>query len=113
MALFGLIYEYLKAVFPNVPEKELTHQPAIVFIDELDAHLHPAWQQKIIPLLRGNFPNVQFFVTAHSPLVIAGCREGEVAVLRKREKGFGVHVFEHDFIGYEARELYEKVFDVE
>jgi predicted ATP-binding protein involved in virulence len=113
MALFGLIYEYLKAVFPNVPEKELTHQPALVFIDEVDAHLHPAWQQKIIKLLRENFPNVQFFVTAHSPLVVAGCREGEVAVLRKQENGFGVHVFEHDFIGYEAKELYEKVFEVE
>jgi len=113
MAVFGLIYEYLKAVFPKVPLKELTHQSAIVFIDELDAHLHPAWQQKIIPLLRENFPNVQFFVTAHSPLVVAGCREGEVAVLRKQENGFGVHVFEHDFIGYEAKELYEKVFEIE
>lgn len=113
MAIFGLIYEYLKSTFPKVPEKELTRQPAIVFIDELDAHLHPAWQQKIIPLLRENFPNVQFFVTAHSPLVVAGCKEGEVAVLRKQENGFGVHVFEHDFIGYEAKELYEKVFKIE
>lgn len=113
MAIFGLIYEYLKTLFPKVPEKELTRQPAIVFIDELDAHLHPAWQQKIIRLLRENFPNVQFFVTAHSPLVVAGCKEGEVAVLKKQENGFGVHVYEHDFIGYEAKELYEKVFEIE
>jgi hypothetical protein len=113
MAIFGLIYEYLKTLFPKVPEKELTRQPAIVFIDELDAHLHPAWQQKITRLLKENFPNVQFFVTAHSPLVVAGCKEGEVAVLKKQENGFGVHVFEHDFIGYEAKELYEKVFEIE
>jgi len=113
MAIFGLIYEYLKTVSPKVPEKELTRQPAIVFIDELDAHLHPAWQQKITRLLRENFPNVQFFVTAHSPLVVAGCKEGEVAVLKKQENGFGVHVYEHDFIGYEAKELYEKVFEIE
>ena len=113
MAIFGLIYEYLKAVYPKVPERELTRQPAIVFIDELDAHLHPAWQQKITRLLRENFPNVQFFVTAHSPLVVAGCKEGEVAVLKKQENGFGVHVYEHDFIGYEAKELYEKVFEIE
>jgi hypothetical protein len=113
LAIFGLIYEYLKAIFPDIPEKELLMQPAIVFIDELDAHLHPAWQQKIIRLLRENFPNIQFFVTAHSPLVIAGCREGEVAVLRKGQKGFKVEVFEQDFIGIEAKELYEKVFDID
>ncbi|MCX6579294.1 MAG: AAA family ATPase [Candidatus Aminicenantes bacterium] len=113
LAIFGLIYEYLKAIFPDIPEKELLFQPAIVFIDELDAHLHPSWQQKIIRLLRENFPNIQFFVTAHSPLVVAGCKEGEVAVLRKGENGFRVEVSEQDFIGTEAKELYERVFEIE
>jgi predicted ATPase len=113
LAIFGIIYEYLKAVFPGIPENELVNQPAIVFIDELDAHLHPAWQQKIVRLLRENFPNVQFIITAHSPFVVAGCLEGEAAVLRKNEKGFTVHVFQQDFIGWEAKELYGKVFQVE
>lgn len=113
LAIFGLIYEYLKAIFPDIPEKELVYQPAIVFIDELDAHLHPAWQQKIIRLLKENFPNIQFFVTAHSPLVVAGCQEGEVAILRKGENGFRVEVSDQDFIGIEAKELYEKVFDID
>jgi predicted ATP-binding protein involved in virulence len=101
LAIFGMIYAYLKALFPRIPENELVN------------HLHPAWQQKIVRLLRESFPNVQFIVTAHSPLVVAGCREGEVAVLRKGEKkGFNLHVFKQDFIGYEARELYGKVFQV-
>ena len=113
LAIFGLIYNYLKSVFPGVKEEDLPSQPAIVFIDEIDAHLHPSWQQKIIGLLREHFPNVQFIVTAHSPLVVAGCKEGEVAVLRKDKSGFVVNVFEQDFIGYEARELYEKVFAIE
>ena len=113
LAIFGMIYEYLKAVFPGIAEEELVNQRAVVFIDELDAHLHPAWQQKIVRLLRENFPYVQFIVTAHSPLVVAGCKEGEVAVLRKSESGFGLHVFREDFIGCEAKELYEKVFQVE
>jgi ABC-type multidrug transport system ATPase subunit len=113
LAIIGLIYGYLKSVFSNVPEKELFYQPAIVFIDELDAHLHPVWQQKIIRLLRENFPNIQFFVTAHNPLIVAGCKEGEVAVLRKQENGFGIDLLEQDFIGYEAKELYEKIFEIE
>ncbi|MCK4766348.1 MAG: AAA family ATPase [Candidatus Aminicenantes bacterium] len=113
LAIFGLIYEYLKALYPRFDGDELLKQPAIVVIDELDAHLHPAWQQKIIRLLRENFPNVQFFAAAHSPLVVAGCKEGEVAVLRKEEKGFGVQVFDHDFIGYETKKLYGQVFEIE
>ena len=113
LAIFGLIYSYLKAVFPDVPEEELFQKPAIVLIDELDAHLHPAWQQKISGLLRENFPHIQFIVTAHSPLVVAGCKEGEVAVMRKEGDGFSVRIFDEDFIGYEAGEIFRKVFEVE
>lgn len=113
LAIVGLVYSYLKAIFPSVPEEKLCQQQAIVLIDELDAHLHPVWQQKITGILRENFPNIQFIVTAHSPLVVAGCREGEVSVLRKDKDGFIIEQFEHDFIGYQARELYDKIFEID
>ncbi|MDQ1349744.1 MAG: family ATPase, partial [Acidobacteriota bacterium] len=113
LAIFGLVYSYLKSIFPGIKEEELTNKPAIVFIDEIDAHLHPSWQQKIIGLLRENFPNVQFIVTAHSPLVVAGCKEGEVAVMKKAAGGFVVESFQQDFIGHEAGELFAKVFEIE
>jgi len=113
LSIFGLVYSYLKTISRGAKEEEIANQPAIVFIDEIDAHLHPSWQQKIINLLRVHFPNVQFIVTAHSPLVVAGCKEGEVAVLRKAETGFIVERFEHDFIGCEAAELYTKIFEIE
>lgn len=41
----------------------------IVLIDEIDVHLHPTWQQRIGGWLKQHFPNVQFIVTTHSPLV--------------------------------------------
>lgn len=41
----------------------------VVLIDEIDAHLHPAWQQKIGFWLTSHFPNLQFLVTTHSPFV--------------------------------------------
>jgi predicted ATP-binding protein involved in virulence len=50
LSIFGLIYYFLTSVFPDTPEEELLKKPAIVFIDEIDAHLHPSWQQKIIGL---------------------------------------------------------------
>ncbi len=42
----------------------------IVLIDEIDLHLHPEWQRMVIPRLLETFPNCQFFITTHSPLVI-------------------------------------------
>ena len=41
----------------------------VVLIDEIDAHLHPEWQQEIGFWLKRHFPNIQFLVTTHSPLI--------------------------------------------
>ena len=46
--------------------------PGIVFIDEIDLHLHPLWQRKVLRQLNSIFPNVQFIVTTHSPNVVMG-----------------------------------------
>jgi hypothetical protein len=42
----------------------------VVLIDEIDAHLHPAWQQQIGFWLTRHFPHIQFLVTTHSPLIL-------------------------------------------
>ncbi len=46
-------------------------QPGIVFIDEVETHLHVSLQRQIMPFLTGFFPNVQFIVTTHSPFVLS------------------------------------------
>jgi predicted ATP-binding protein involved in virulence len=43
----------------------------IVMIDEVDLHLHPQWQLVVLPKLTETFPNCQFVVTTHSPLVVS------------------------------------------
>ena len=43
---------------------------AIVLIDEIELHLHPEWQQRILTDLMRTFPNAQFIVTTHSPQVL-------------------------------------------
>ena len=42
----------------------------IVLIDEIELHMHPSWQRKIISVLQEIFPNVQFIITTHSPMVL-------------------------------------------
>ena len=58
---------------------EKTH--GIVLIDEVDLHLHPAWQQKILDTLQFTFPNLQFIVTTHSPQVISSIPRECVRIL--------------------------------
>ncbi|HEX4965213.1 MAG TPA: AAA family ATPase [Thermoanaerobaculia bacterium] len=57
----------------------------IVLLDEIDLHLHPTWQRRIVPLLRKIFPHLQFIVTTHSPLVLTGFERDEIILLKLRE----------------------------
>lgn len=70
IALAGdLIWRLLQS-FPDLEDP--TQAPGVVLIDELDIHLHPSWQREIAGWLQQVFPNLQFFVATHSPLVAAG-----------------------------------------
>jgi hypothetical protein len=115
VAIFGLIYSFLHSLWPELSEDKVSTGSAIVLIDEIDAHLHPSWQQKILRMLTRRFPNVQFIVSAHSPVIVAGCDKGEVSVLRRRpDQGkFYVDTLQQDFLGANAQELYEQVFEIE
>jgi hypothetical protein len=59
----------------------LIHQEFVVVIDEPEAHLHPALQQKILPDLLTAFPLVQFIVATHNPFIVASVPESNVYVL--------------------------------
>jgi hypothetical protein len=58
-------------------------EPAVVLVDEIDLHLHPRWQRKLIGYLTEHFPNTQFIVTAHSPLVVQAAAGANIALLRR------------------------------
>ncbi|MFE1743697.1 AAA family ATPase [Coleofasciculus sp. H7-2] len=53
----------------------------VVLIDEIELHLHPKWQRKIIPALTRTFPNCQFIVTTHSPQVISEVKPNGIYIL--------------------------------
>jgi hypothetical protein len=50
----------------------------VVLIDEIELHLHPTWQRKVVENLRTTFPNIQIIATTHSPFVIQSLRAGEL-----------------------------------
>lgn len=66
---------------PQLAEKALEMTPGVVLIDELDQHLHPKWQRRIIADLRRTFPMMQFICTTHSPFLIQSLRSGEELIV--------------------------------
>ena len=56
---------------PHLGLDVLKKTPGIVVIDEIELHLHPSWQQQILPTLQKIFPRIQFIVTTHSPQVVS------------------------------------------
>jgi hypothetical protein len=67
--------------------------PGVVLIDEIDAHLHVSWQQRIGPWLKTRFPNVQFIVSTHSPFICqAADRNGLIRLPAPGERRPAEHV---------------------
>jgi hypothetical protein len=81
-AYVGWIADLLYHVCMGAPSgQKLTENRGVVLIDEVDLHLHPEWQQQVIPTLARALPNLQFVLTSHSPLVVGTLRGANVFVL--------------------------------
>lgn len=77
--LIGLIKE-IEFRYKN-PSKFIKDFDGIVFIDEIDLHLHPEWQAKIYEALKIILPNAQVFTSTHSPHIIQVANAVEIIPL--------------------------------
>jgi predicted ATP-binding protein involved in virulence len=87
-ALLSVVADLARRLAIANPEAE---QPrlgkGVVLIDEVDLHLHPRWQRKLIPSLERVFPNCQFIVTTHSPQVISEVKPECIYLLERTQEG--------------------------
>ena len=89
-------------------------KPAILLIDEIENHLHPTWQRRVIPALLEHFPGLQIFATTHSPFVVAGLKAGQVHLLKREEKGIVTATTNpEDVIGWTADEILRNMMGVD
>lgn len=66
---------------PQLGAEAASQTPGIVLIDEIDLHLHPSWQQKVIHTLQDTFKNIQFIITTHSPQVLTTVDHHAIRIL--------------------------------
>jgi hypothetical protein len=84
--LMAWVVDLAARMFARYPNSENPlAEPAICLVDEIDLHLHPKWQRKLIGYLDQRFPNTQFIVTAHSPLVVQAAENANIAVLERHD----------------------------
>lgn len=84
--LMAWVVDFAARMFARYPDSENPlAEPAVCLVDEIDLHLHPTWQRKLIDFLDQRFPKTQFIVTAHSPLVVQAAEHANIAVLRRHE----------------------------
>ena len=86
-AFFLLAADLARRLMLEFPDKPVATVPGLVCIDEIELHLHPAWQRRILRSLVETFPACQFVVSTHSPQVIAGVESRHVRLLESGENG--------------------------
>jgi hypothetical protein len=104
---------------PHLGPAAITETSGVVLIDEIDLHLHPNWQRRIIDDLRKCFPRIQFFLTTHSPFIVQSLRDGEVFPfsgphhLEKAPYKRGIEELSKDVLGVENVERSERFQEME
>lgn len=72
-SLLALVFDITRRLIllnPDIQVCSPLEGSGVILIDEVDLHLHPEWQQSVVPNLLKTFPNIQFILTTHSPQVL-------------------------------------------
>lgn len=93
---------------PQLLEDVCEETDGIVLIDEVDLHLHPEWQQRILADLMAIFPKVQFIVTTHAVPVISSAKSENLRIL----KNYQIHMVQTQIFGNDANSVYNQIMDV-
>ncbi|HDT6525996.1 AAA family ATPase [Klebsiella aerogenes] len=88
LTLVGDLSRRLSLLNPNLQNP--FEGKGIVLIDEIDLHLHPAWQQRIVERLLTTFPNIQFILSTHSPQVLSTVPSRSIRILEEVEDELGM-----------------------
>ena len=116
LGLFCDIARRMSILNPHLSAEDSLNGKGVVLIDELDLHLHPRWQRKIIDDLKNIFPNIQFIATTHSPHLIQDISPSEIIILEKESdsvKQRKLQANQFGFKGWSVEEILSDIMDLE
>jgi predicted ATP-binding protein involved in virulence len=113
MAIIADIAYRCMRLNPHLELNAAKETEGIVLIDELDAHLHPSWQLKIVDNLKKTFPKIQFVITTHSPLIIGSADANELIMLPENLSEGSLKPQEKSYKGWQLQFILEQIMDSE
>jgi len=114
-SVFSIIFGIIKEIEYRYKENKVTAKDfkGVILIDELELHLHPEWQERIIEILTQVFPQAQFFVSTHSPHIIQTAEPNQIIALGFDENN---KVYQRELpstkYGFQGWTIEEVLFDV-
>ena len=92
LAMFGDLAKRLSLANPGL--RDPLQGQGVVLIDEIELHMHPSWQRKVMSILQKTFPNIQFIISTHSPIVLSEIDDSiKVFYMGRGEKGITINDF--------------------
>ncbi|MFZ2403529.1 MAG: AAA family ATPase [Methylobacter sp.] len=98
---------------PWQEQRDVFSQPIILLLDEVDIHLHPKWQRRILPAIQTLLPNAQVFVSTHSPFVVGSVEDAWVYRLPEPGQGNGIIEGVQSGAGKSYRLILNEVFGID
>jgi predicted ATP-binding protein involved in virulence len=112
-SMLSWLVDFMYRMFLRYPESENPlAEPAIVLLDEIDLHLHPDWQRKIIGFLSDIFKKTQFIVTTHSPLILQSAENINVVILEKDQETANIKIHQPERTNFQAWTIEEILDDL-
>ena len=112
LAIVFSIIDWIEGV--NEDDKALISKATgTILIDEIDAHLHPNWQETIVQDLRKFFPKLQFIFTTHSPHVIASAQKNEIIRIPEHNGTLKIKPSKNNFNSWDIENILDDLMDVQ
>lgn len=111
--MLAILFDLTRRLAIANPESEdpVSEGRAIVMIDEIELHLHPVWQRRVLSMFMDTFKNCQFIVTTHSPLLLGEVDATTVRFLYREDERVKSWTPEYAF-GLDANRILEDLMDV-
>jgi hypothetical protein len=100
----GVLLQRLFEIYGDGQESPEDNR-ALLLVDEIDLHLHPAWQRRVLPLICRHFPNVQLVASTHSPLVVGSLIDASFIHLQRVGGQIESAVLDADFAGWRSDQI--------
>lgn len=98
---------------PHMGEDAASRTPGVVLIDEVDLHLHPSWQQRVVDLLQSAFAELQLVLTTHSPQVLSTVHAESVRIVKHHADESYINTPEFQTRGVESADVLAQIMGVD